>query len=1436
MNGDARFKPTRAGIINVWDYVDEEFVFGDGRLALRGHNGSGKTKALEVLFPFILDGSLDARRLDPFSGENRTMKSNLLYRGQESEYGYVWMEFARRDPDAAAERAETVTLVIGLQAHRAWDRPRASFYVTDLRVGVDFGLFAADSRPLTAKQLTGVLGRESRYDGKQEYQTAVDERLFGLGTQRYTQLLDLLIALRRPLLAKDLDPVKVSATLTAGLSPVDDELIDQAARDFDNLHAVQTEYDNLLAADAAVTAFLDDYRQYLRTYARNQIVQVESRLTTAGEHVDKLAEASRRAARAKLAEHKARRKSEDVARQVDILDAQRTALKSLDAYTEHESLLRRRTDLDKQAEDLKREQSKLARAAVNIADLSGEADSVAEELAGKRRHGERHARNLAEAAELSGIAQDGQGPADTGEDLPETARARVAARNGEIDEVREFHGAVGSATRAHDVAQNALTTAADETQERSGEYTGAEEILKAARARALDELRDWARLWVSADEYAVVLEHEVEHLVAALAAIGQDDASGLLESFTTLVQPRRSALGEQRGTLRAQLGRLDEEIGARRREYDTIAAQRDEAPPANDQRPAPREDRPGAPLWRLVRFAETMGQAESAALEGALYGAGLLDAWIHPDARAADGAWDAAQPDAHLRPLPPVRRPRGRTLADLLVVEEQDLVPARLVADILASVAVLDDETAEATTYPPDGDAPSAFVTLRARYALGPLTGARAKPTAEYIGATNRAERRRVRLAELTVILENLADDRTGIENRIAALDEVGKAFAEAAAQLPSTSAISTGRKKLETAAALLADARTREGKARQALERKAAELDAARRALRREAAARNLPAESDALASVARAVADFASSATELTTVRRDVNSLERRLKDARDRVKRLTEEHEQDTDAYTEAFTEHEIALSDLELREASVGAEYTEVMARLQEVERNLGERRGEHKRLGREREDQKTALTRAQGDQEHERESVTTAITELFAQIEHTEPILHHDLRELLNVTETGTWPTLWPSSAQVAAGIAQTAADPANSTAGATLVRAQLPEQAPAILAAYEYATRGGRVPTENMVATAADRVWEAFRVLEGALKTGDDGYQAQMSGQTPLIVEVVGADGRAPVAVFAREIADALADQSALLEQREKTVLEDALLTALAQQIHERVLAARDLVAAMDADTRSKPMSSGTVIGIGWIRAEGLGEHQLAASRILEADATSLGERGLGELRSLIRAMIHEHRARRQRDTYREALSAVLDYRAWHLFELRLTRPGGRTEKLTRIKHSQMSGGEKSASIHMPLFAAANALYSSAKPTCPRMVALDEAFAGIDNRFTPDLLGLTVKFDLDLFMTGHDLWVRYREVPAAAHYDLHHDETTHTVSALLVLWDGVQLIDAGAGFAGNDDLARDLLGFTPTRHAPQGSSPDMLALPDAPIDEQDETEAMEPDE
>jgi hypothetical protein len=37
---------------------------------------------------------------------------------------------------------------------------------------------------------------------------------------------------------------------------------------------------------------------------------------------------------------------------------------------------------------------------------------------------------------------------------------------------------------------------------------------------------------------------------------------------------------------------------------------------------------------------------------------------------------------------------------------------------------------------------------------------------------------------------------------------------------------------------------------------------------------------------------------------------------------------------------------------------------------------------------------------------------------------------------------------------------------------------------------------------------------------------------------------------------------------------------------------------------------------------------------------------------------------------------------------------------------------------------------------------------------------------------------------------------------------MLILWDGVQMIDAEAGFAGNDELAEELLGIAPRRHVP----------------------------
>lgn len=64
-----RWHMNRIGFVNFWLYDDEVFSFADGKLLLRGQNGSGKSITTQSFIPFILDGDRTPSRLDPFGWE-----------------------------------------------------------------------------------------------------------------------------------------------------------------------------------------------------------------------------------------------------------------------------------------------------------------------------------------------------------------------------------------------------------------------------------------------------------------------------------------------------------------------------------------------------------------------------------------------------------------------------------------------------------------------------------------------------------------------------------------------------------------------------------------------------------------------------------------------------------------------------------------------------------------------------------------------------------------------------------------------------------------------------------------------------------------------------------------------------------------------------------------------------------------------------------------------------------------------------------------------------------------------------------------------------------------------------------------------------------------------------------------------------------------------
>ena len=75
---NSKWQINRVGLLDFWYYDEEEFDFLDGRMLLRGANGSGKSVTMQSFIPLLLDGNMRPERLDPFGSRARKMENYLL--------------------------------------------------------------------------------------------------------------------------------------------------------------------------------------------------------------------------------------------------------------------------------------------------------------------------------------------------------------------------------------------------------------------------------------------------------------------------------------------------------------------------------------------------------------------------------------------------------------------------------------------------------------------------------------------------------------------------------------------------------------------------------------------------------------------------------------------------------------------------------------------------------------------------------------------------------------------------------------------------------------------------------------------------------------------------------------------------------------------------------------------------------------------------------------------------------------------------------------------------------------------------------------------------------------------------------------------------------------------------------------------------------------
>jgi uncharacterized protein (TIGR02680 family) len=1337
--GRERWQPLRAGLVDLFLYDDEEFRFRDGRLLLRGNNGTGKSKVLALTLPFLLDGEVASHRVEPDADPAKRMEWNLLLGGRYQErLGYTWLELGRLTDGGAPTY---LTLGCGLKAVAGRGIAGRWFFVTDQRVGADLGLASPAGTALVRERLIEALGDHGRvYDQAEAYRRAVDERLFHLGSDRYEVLVNLLIQLRQPQLSKRPDAARLSHALSQALAPVDQAVLADVAESFHDLEQQRDELRGLQETRRHVERFLGRYRHYARIAARRQAGELrtaQAAYESANRQLvavrEELADARAAAATAAARQEEndrglaaARAAAQELAGNPEIQRLDRTEELARLAREGAERAGRLHHQAERRREQRAADRERLAAAAssTRTAVLAAvEAAAAAAATAGTARDHE------ALIAPLG--LPDGGGDPVAGVDEGALGHARTAAETA----ARRREEAVA---HARDLAEQAASAAGRLAAERrrldelaaerdqAAERRQASEEAVAAAGRALVDA--WRRHGAELTELR--LPDPDETLTDLEGWTGTlDGENPALAILTAAGAPARNRLAGARALALAELEAAEKALADLVEQRERLQRGEHDPPPVPYPRPADgRAARAGAPLWQAVDFHEGVGEADRAGLEAALEAAGLLDAWVTPDGRLLDpGTHDvvvtagaAVTPNlgAALRPAVDRDDAQAAQLADATV------------AAVLAGIGL-------------GRSGAGTWVEQTGRWRLGVAEGAWAKPAASFVGRGAREAARRRRLAEVT--------------QAIAATEAAGEAARQAC------DAVEARQRTLEAELADVPDeqplrdahaaASAATAELRQRVERAAAHEVAAGAAataaattqqdLDRAAADLALPTTLDALQAVRDAVGAYRAAVAGLWPEARGHADRLRGLAAAETELRQAeTEERQRAEEAATTEREAHAAERRCDTLREG-IGATVAELRARLEAAKAEAAHLERESRRLGNER----LALAGRVGDGEGQERQLLARLADDSG-------------RRILAATGFQRF---------AGTGLLATA-----------LSELDLPD--PATPWAPDPAVRLARRVEQALVEVDADDpAWERvqqelahrFRELAEALTRYGHEATADLAEDRFVVAVVFQSQRRTPDQLVGL-LGDEIDHRERVLSAKERELLEEHLVNEVASHLQELIADAEHQVQQMNDELDERPTSTGMRLRFRWEPLPdgppGLAE---ARRRLLRQASDAWSAEDRAAVSAFLQERITAERVGDESATWLEHLTAALDYRSWHRFTIERWQDGR-----WHSAAGPASSGERVLTVTLPLFAAASAHYRSAHPAAPRLVLLDEAFAGVDDDARAKCMGLLATFDLDFVMTSEREWGCYPGVPGLAIHQLSRREGIEAVHVSRWEWDG----------------------------------------------------------
>lgn len=1345
-----RWEIKKIGLLNYWWYDEEEFEFSDGRLILRGTNGSGKSVTMQSFIPLLLDGNKSPERLDPFNTRARKIEDYILGYGddiKDENTSYLYMEFCKK------QTKQYLTIGMGLRAKKNSGVTFWGFLINDgRRIGKDFYLYKdlGNKIPLTKAELKNRIGEGGQVvDTTAEYAMMVNNNIFGFESlAEYQEFIKLLIEIRTPKLSKDgFKPSIITEIMSNSLRGLSDEDLKAVSESIENMNKTKEQLESLQISEKALKQIMTPYENYnkyvLYSKAKKYDDKQKKYLKTQKEN----SEISSNLSENKYSLKEKEEQKQRVENEIEVNEYKKQELENNEIWKQKQE----QTNMKKELEELENEMKK-----------NEEQEENKKQIIRRKEDEEKTSKENIETEKANFETVNNE--------MEQTARKieydEYFFKMDEIklnekydykyfkEDIKRYISKIEEGKRAlekENIISREYETSLQNLDMEKREKENQEEITTKSRNELQETKESFIEemyRWEKENEILKLETEEIGAISRKVQSYGENAEYGdIILSLNVPYNDKTQKLLNKKASKNALKTNKELEIKKKEEQIEEWKNKKEPEPVLSDKIRINRQklkekNVPFIEFYNAVDFKSDLKDETKNRIESALNDMGILNAIIIPkEYREKIGKIDVDFVDKYLYEKPVEFKYDLSNLLDVKLPQNTNIEPETVV-NVLKSIMI---EDSSADTY----------LNENGEYKIGILQGISDKDEkAKYIGFEARREYKLnqiQKLEEEKMALENereiVIEEIENIDLKITKLkeeynkfpkkDELEVAYSKLRVNINKLTSINENIEKLEK---IQIEKFEKLKEAKEEVKVKTMNL---RFNLSLEAYEESFELANelkDLIFDMEKYHTNYINEFEKLQGIQETLSDLNYDLEEILGQKVKIT------------------IKMQKLKGKIKSIEQmlKDTDLEKQMEECQEKLNTLPKEEKRLIAEIATLEAEIRKL----EENAISLENRLSSFEKQIELTREIFKQELDLKYVISEYE-----------------------------------DLNKTMKNILDSYNYFDKDNRNMQnyyENLVGKYREN---SENLLDYNLGINDI-FVKEINEENDEMLEIEQTRRRSDISCLVngrkinlndlkKYIEESIEETKNLVDDEDRHLFEEILIGAVGRKIRERIYFAKDWVESMNKLMKSLNTSSGLSFSLNWKPKLATDESEIDTKEIvdiLNSDAALLKQSDIKKVATHFRSKFakaeKEFAEKNATIPFYSIIKEALDYRKWFEFQFMFKKSGEQSRELTNNAFYKLSGGEKAMAMYIPLFASVCARYQSAKKDCLRIISLDEAFAGVDDNNIRDMFRILTELDLEFVINSQVLWGEYDTVPSLSICELISDVNLKVVSVMRYHWNG----------------------------------------------------------